>query len=287
MDENKLAQWSTDLEEFHHSILYPTVLVRLPRGGGSGTILYSKPHPDGEGFLTLILTNHHVIEDAIEFKEEFDDIVGRKIPKAIKQVVTVGFYSYRRLSKKASTVGYEADIVAFEKTRDLALLELRDRAEAKYVATLFPEKDKHLYIGQPVVAVGCSLGHKPLPSIGIISSLDEQLKDKNVPVFLSSAQIIYGNSGGALYTLEDKELIGVPCAGDVIIQGFSAQAITHLGYSLPYYLVYDFLREKCYDFIFDPSKTYEQCTKERGEKMDELQKAYEERFKREKALGRV
>lgn len=281
------AVWSTDLEEFHRRVLYPTTLVRTKSGGGSGTVLYSKPHPDGEGHLTYILTNHHVIDDAIEFKEEFDDIVGRKIPKAIKQVVSVGFYSYRHLSKQESVVGYQADIVAFEKGRDLALLELRNRIEAKYVAALFPEKDKHLYIGQPVVAVGCSLGHKPLPTIGVLTSLDEQLEDKNVPVFLSSAAIIYGNSGGALYTLGDMELIGVPCAGDVIIMGFSAQAITHLGYSLPYYLVYDFLREKCYDFIFDESKTPEQCAKEREEKMDELQRAYEERFKREKALGRV
>lgn len=285
MSEQRLAQWGTDLDEFHERIIYPTTVVRTKSSGGSGTVLYSKPHPDGEGNLTLILTNHHVIDDAIEFKEEFDDIVGREVKKPIKQVVSVGFHSYRHLSKEASVVGYQADIVAFEKSRDLALLELRDRTEAKYVATLFPEKGKQLYMGQPVVAVGCSLGHKPLPSIGIISSLDEQIE--NQPRIMSSAQLIYGNSGGALYTLEDKELIGVPCAGDVILMGFSQQAIPHLGYSIPYFVLYEFLREKCFDFIFDSSKTYEQCAKEREDKMDELQRAYEERFKREKALGRV
>jgi len=285
MDQRTLAQWTTDLEEFHRRILYPTTLVRTSKAGGSGTVLYSQPHPDGEGHLTYVLTNHHVIDDAIEFKEEFDDIVGRTVEKPIREIVSVGFYAYRHLSKQASVVGYQADIVAFDKTRDLALLELRDRKQAEYVASLFPEKGKDLYIGQPAVAVGCSLGHKPLPSIGLLSSLDEQIE--NQPRLLSSAQIIYGNSGGALYTLEDKELIGVPCAGDVIIMGFSATPITHLGYSIPWYVLYDFLREKCYDFIFDPGKTYAECDASRKEKMDELQIAWEERYKRERATSRA
>lgn len=284
LDDALQAVWATELEEFHHRILYPTVLVRTKSAGGSGTTLYSKPHPDGEGALTYILTNHHVIDDAITFTEDYDPIVGRDVKKPVREVVSVGFYSYRHLSKQASVVGYQADIVHWDKGRDLALLELRERRGAEYVAALFPEKDKHLYIGQPVIAVGCSLGHKPLPSIGIISSLDEQID--NQPRLLSSAQTIFGNSGGALYTLEDKELIGVPCAGDVIIMGFSAQAITHLGYSIPYFMLYDFLRDGCYEFIYDPSCTYEECEARRQEKMDDLQRAWEARFKREKALGK-
>lgn len=281
MEKEMQTSWGTDLKEFHDKVLYPCALVRTSKAGGSGTVLFSKPHPDGEGYLTYVLTNHHVIDDAITFVEEYDAIVGRDVKKPIREVVSVGFYSYRHLSKQASVVGYQADIVYWDKPRDLALLELRDRKEAEFVAVLFPEKGKHLFIGQPVVAVGCSLGHKPLPSIGMISSLDEQLE--NQPRFLSSAQIIYGNSGGALYTLAEKELIGVPCAGDVIISGFSAQAITHLGYAIPYFVIYDFIREGCYDFIFDETVTYEECEKRRTEKMDELQRAWEERWKRERA----
>ena len=275
--------WETNLDDFHTGILYPTVLVRTEKAGGSGTILYSQPHPDGEGYLNYVLTNHHVIDDAIEFKEEYDDIVGRKVLNAIRAVVSVGVYTYRYLSKQTSVVGYQADIVRFDKMRDLALLELRDRVEMKCVAKLFPETGKHVYIGQPVVAVGCSLGHKPLPSFGVLSSLDEQIENR--PLFMSSAQIIYGNSGGALYTLDEKELIGVPCAGDVVIMGFSASPITHLGYAIPFFTVYDFLREGCYDFVFDPTQTYEECETRRKDKMDELQLAWEDRFRREKAAA--
>lgn len=277
------ARWVTDLEEFHKKILYPTVLVRTKKAGGSGTVIYSRRHPDGDGFLTYVLTNHHVIESAISFEEIFDDVVGRAVKVPIRDVVTVGFYRYRHLSKQAASEGVQGDVVYFHKTRDLALIELRDRREAQYVSTLFPEEGKRLYIGQPVVAVGCSLGHKPIPSVGIISSLDEQIE--NQARFLSSAQIIYGNSGGALYTLEDKELIGVPCAGDVILSGFSTQAIPHLGYAIPYYVIYDFLREGCYDFIFDDSQTYAECEQRRKEKQDALQRAWEERFRRERVLG--
>jgi len=277
------VSWRTDLKEFHEKILYPLTLVRTSKAGGSGTVIYSEPHPDGEGYLTYVLTNHHVIEEAISFTTDYDPLVGRDVKKPVYDVVSVGFYSYRHLSKQASVVGYQADIVHWDRSRDLALLELRDRKKADYVAKLFPEKGKLLYIGQPAVAVGCSLGHKPLPSVGMISSLDEHIE--NQPRLLSSAQIIYGNSGGALFTLDEKELIGVPCAGDVIIMGFSAQAITHLGYSIPWFVLYDFLRDGCFDFIFDESKTCEECEKRRKEKMDELQRAWEERFKREKALA--
>jgi len=645
MMEIPWVNWATNLKEFHEKILYPLTLVRTAKSGGSGTVIFSKPHPDGEGFLTYVLTNHHVIDEAISFSTDYDPLVGRDVKKPVYDVVSVGFYSYRHLSKQASVVGYQADIVHWDKSRDLALLELRDRKQAEYVAAMFPEKGKHLYIGQPVVAVGCSLGHKPLPSIGMISSLDEQIE--NQPRLLSSAQIIYGNclpgdvpvmtnphgqvaiadlrpgdrvaclkgdrmgfsevrrviqsgikpmyrvctsmrsveassdhpflaaaktvtgrdkngkairndwrlewlplrklkvgqpiavaaglpdegkpyvlpdgrqtteeftrlvgcflgdgyvrlrpgqggelvlclfelekqrryshilaewfgkraaadsrgmhlysveaarlfdtlglnypstekhipawvwglphtqkkaliegycdadgyrrhlkstemrfeannrrlieemalcisigyrvgnlhsrmkracsrnqrgqlitpttaswsffaspdsqksnrhllgcyglerldipeglmldrirsiepmgkkpsfdievaeahnfvadgvlvhnSGGALFTLDEKELIGVPCAGDVIIMGFSAQAITHLGYSIPWFVLYDFLRDGCFDFIFDETRTYDECEKRRKEKMDELQRAWEERFKREKALAR-
>jgi len=275
--------WRIDVEEFHQEILYPTVLVRSSKGGGSGTVIYSKPHPDGEGFYTLVLTNYHVIEDALSFKTDFDPVVGRDIKRDTRESVVVGDYEYRHLSKQTSVRSTQADIVFYDKARDLALLELRTRREFPWVAALFPERDQHLYIGQPVVAVGCSLGHKPLPSFGVISSLDEDMQGQKR--ILSSAQIIYGNSGGALYTMGSRELIGVPCGGDVILSGFSSTPIPHLGYAIPYYLIYDFLREGSFEFIFDSTKSIEDCERERNSKRDALQAAWEERWRREKEMG--
>lgn len=274
--------WGLSMEEIvkvHEQILYPTVLVRTAKAGGSGTVIYSEPHHDGEGYHSFVLTNYHVIDDAISFSSDFDPLVGRDVKRPIKQEVQVGFYTYRHLSQQESVASRRAEIVHWDKARDLALLELHGRAKVEHVATLFPETGKHLYMMQTLVAVGCSLGHKPLPSEGKLSSLDERIE--NQPRIMSSAQIIYGSSGGGLYTLSDKELVGIPCAGDVVLTGFSAQMIPHLGYSIPWYVLYDFIREGCYDFLFDESKTYEECMKERDEKMDDLQRAFEERFKRE------
>lgn len=280
MKEERLRE----LEELHYRVVYPTVLVRTSKSGGSGTMIYSKPHPDGDGYLSYCLTNNHVIEEAITFTKNYDSLVGRELPKPLKEIVNISFYRYRDLSRLQAVEGYQADIVAWDTGADLALLELRGRMHVEYIATLFPQYGKKLYMLQPVTAVGCSLGHKPLPSDGKISSLDEQMENR--PRFMSSACIIYGNSGGALYTDWEKELVGVPCAGDVIITGFyNAQAIPHLGYVIPYWAIYDFLREKCYDFIFDDSKTYQECEEARKEKMDALQLAEEERWKRDQARG--
>lgn len=283
MEDMLMAKWIASIPELHEKVLYPTVLVKTSKSGGSGTAIFSQPHPDGDGYLTFILTNYHVVDDAITFTTDYEPMVGRKVEKPIKEIVYVGFYKYRHLSKQKSVVSHQADIIHWDKSLDLALLQLRERVEAEHVAKLFPETGKHPYMFTPVLAVGCSLGHKPLPSIGIVSSLDEQIENR--PKFMSSAQIIYGNSGGALYTLENKELLGIPCAGDVLISGFSAQAIPHLGYVIPYYSIYDFLRDGCLEFIFDESKTYEECMAKREENMDELQKSWEARWRREQALG--
>jgi len=272
-----------EIKEFHEKILYPCTLVRTSKAGGSGTVIYSQPHPDGDGYLTHVLTNHHVVDDAITYATEFNSIVGRDVKRPILEQVTVGFYKYRHLSQQAKSEGSHASILHWDKTRDLALLELVDREKADYVATLFPEEGKHLYMDQEVRAVGCSLGHKPLPSDGIISSLDEQIE--NQPRFMSSACIIYGNSGGALYLRESGELVGIPCAGDVILSGFSAQAIPHLGYAIPFFVIYDTLREWCRDYIWG-ERTYEECEEARKGRMDSWQLALDERYKREQAHGK-
>jgi len=270
-----------EIIELHKKVFYPTVLIRTKDSGGSGTVIYSKPHHDGEGYHSFVLTNHHVVSGAISIVNDFDPKVGRKVDREIKQEVQVGFYTYRNWSQLESVSSRRADIVYWDRERDMALVELHGRAKCDWVAKLFPETGKLLYMGQRVVAVGCSLGHKPVHTRGDISSLDERIE--NQKRIMSSAQIIYGNSGGGLYTEGEKEFIGIPCAGDVVLAGFSAQMIPHLGYSIPWHAPYDFLREGCFDFIFDEEKTYEQCMAEREEQMDSLQLAAEERFKREQA----
>ena len=49
-------------EQEHTEMLYPTVLVRLERGTGSGTVIYSKLNEDQE-YESYVLTNNHVIRN--------------------------------------------------------------------------------------------------------------------------------------------------------------------------------------------------------------------------------
>jgi len=52
----------------HKSYIYPVVRVTTGNGGGSGTIIYSKEFEPSK-FSTYILTNHHIIADAITITE--------------------------------------------------------------------------------------------------------------------------------------------------------------------------------------------------------------------------
>ena len=90
---------------------------------------------------------------------------------------------------------------------------------------------------------------------------------------MSTAQTIFGNSGGALYRYSDEreryEYIGIPSRITVQPLGFSADSITHMGYFIPIERVYNLLRENNYDFIYDSSISFEDCARLRGEIEDE------------------
>ena len=87
---------------------------------------------------------------------------------------------------------------------------------------------------------------------------------------MSSAQTIYGNSGGACYRYSPGrkiyEWIGVPSRISVQPTGFSADAITHMGYFIPIDRIYDLLDENNYNFIYDENVSLEECEKERNNK---------------------
>ena len=55
------ANASMSAELLHEKLIYPVIRVN---GGGSGTIIYSKPNANGT-FSTYALTNYHVIAPAI------------------------------------------------------------------------------------------------------------------------------------------------------------------------------------------------------------------------------
>jgi S1-C subfamily serine protease len=163
-----------------------TVDVAAPGANARSSSLGSGVIYRSDGY---ILTNHHVIEAAIE--QEL--------------AVTV------RLS---SGDVLEAEIVGSDELNDLAVLKVdRDGLPA---INLRPE-DEPLRVGETVVAVGSPFGLDTSVTAGIISALNRELRIDDadglvIPsVIQTDAAINPGNSGGALVDAEGR-LVGINTA---------------------------------------------------------------------------
>jgi serine protease Do len=186
----KSSQKTSSLEDFFKGVPQPAPPTeprsQIERGIGSGVIVSA----DG-----TILTNNHVIEDAIKIKIEMND----------KRVL-------------------EAKVVGTDKLTDLAVLKV----EAKDLPFLNLGDSDKVRVGDIILAIGNPLGIGQTVTAGIISAKGRRtgLSDGSFEDFLQiDAPINRGNSGGALVSLSG-ELIGInsqilsPSGGNIGI-GFS------------------------------------------------------------------
>jgi S1-C subfamily serine protease len=266
-----MANASKEIIQKHEQMFYPTVRVRTKKAGGSGTVVYSKKHKDE--VYTYVITNHHVIADSVSIQKKWDPVLKRKVDKEKLDTVSVEFFRYNNYSHTVGSFAVEADIVAYSEVeggQDWALLRVRDKENlADYVANLFPLKDiDNVHIFDEVYAVGASLGHPPVASDGHISYMDDEID--SFKYWMSSAPTIFGNSGGAVYrwNVDSKkyEYIGIPSRISIQPMGFSADAITHMGYFIPIDRVYALLDDNDYQFIYDDKVSIEDCDKSRDKK---------------------
>ena len=234
--------------EGHNAYIYPVVRVTTGSGGGSGTVIYSKEIESGK-FSTYILTNHHVIADAISISEEWDSALAKKIPVERRSVVYVEQFKYRDVSIPVGTMRIEADIKIYNKNEDMALLRLRYDESVGIVAKIPKAGEENGYkVLDESIAVGCSLLFPPLPTVGVVTRMDFLIN--SLAYHMSSAQIIYGNSGGAMFQ-SDGTLIGIPSM--LVVTGWGSTPITHMGLFVPIDRVYKWMEEERYNFIYDPS----------------------------------
>ena len=266
-----MAKASKEIVQKHEQMFYPTVRVRTKKAGGSGTVVYSKKYKDE--VYTYVITNHHVIEDSIHIDKKWDPVLKRKVDKEILDTVNVEFFRYNNYSHTVGSFAVEADIVAYSEVndgQDWALLRVRDKENiADNVANLFPSHDlDNVHIFDKVFAVGASLGHPPIASEGHISYMDDEID--HYKYWMSTAQTIFGNSGGAVYRWASSrgkhEYIGIPSRISIQPMGFSADAITHMGYFIPIDRVYNLLEDNDYQFIYDDSISIDECKKARKKK---------------------
>ena len=276
-----MAKASKEIIQKHEQMFYPTVRVRTKKAGGSGTVVYSKKHKNE--VHTYVITNHHVIADSVKIEKKWDSVLKRKVDKEKLDTVFVEFFRYNNYSHTVGSFAVEADIVAYSEVeggQDWALLRVRDKENtADWVANLFPLKDlDNVHIFDDCFAVGASLGHPPVASKGMITYMDDEID--SFKYWMSSAPTIFGNSGGAVYRWNDDskkyEYIGIPSRISIQPMGFSADAITHMGYFIPIERVYKLLEENNYQFIYDNKISIEECNKSREGKQKQPEKDEDE-----------
>jgi S1-C subfamily serine protease len=251
----------------HQEILWPTVRIRAEKAWGSGTVIYSGKIGAGQ-FVTYVITCHHVIADNIKIEKKFDHRVGYDIKRENRVPAEVEFFYYENLSKCGGIAGScKADIVAYDEDGDIALLELKKTVEVDPVATLFPlDKVKEIHVFDDTWACGAALAHEPITTKGIINFMNEIL-DNGIEYWMSSAQIIFGNSGGSIFRYSEErdkyEFLGIPARISISMNGFSADPITHMGFFVPITRIYKFLDDNFYSFIHNKEETYESCKAKR------------------------
>ena len=266
--------YAQTFKEKHEQMLYPVVRVRTGKAAGSGTVLWSKK--EDSVVWTYVMTNHHVISSAISVKDVWNPLMGRNIKQEFRSTVAVEYFKYNSFSKNVGVHGVQADIVAYDAKGDLALLKTRDVENvAPHVAKMMSVDDlREIKIYDELYAVGASLGHAPISTKGMLNFMDDEIDD--LSYWLSSAQIIYGNSGGAIFRWSGErvcfEWLGVPSR--VSVAGWGTP-ITHMGYFIPPSRVVNFLKENYFRFIYSDKYTRKDEEKKKGKEVEMRKKALE------------
>lgn len=229
-----------DVEALYHDVLYPSVQVTGPGGVGGGTLLYSR------GGRTYVISAYHVIQ------KESPARGGEEAPGST-EAIRVRLYDER--GALAETV--EGILDAFDEKKDLALLKLRSDRTWPNVARLAPpERLREIKVFTPVYAVGCPLGHDPLPTVGEVATLKKDVGGESF--WMMNAPTIFGNSGGGIFHRETRELIGVSvmiCTYDGVV----STPVPHLGILVSLNTIYDWLDSLGLRFLYDPAADTEEA----------------------------
>jgi len=251
--------------DFYNKMLLPCARVLAHESGGSGTVIYSQK-TDG-GYSTYLLTNHHVVSGLINLKNEWDSLLKRSIKKDFLETAKVHFFEYQWESRDVGYIAVDADILAYDKGEDLALLHLRGGKKPPGVAKLYTRgEERKLRIGDRIICLGCGLLEPPIFTDGRLSVFNREIENRSY--FLTTAASIFGNSGGSIYLEKTGEFLGVPAR--IAVTGlFGMSAVEHMSYAVPITRVYQFLDDQMFRFIYDDAFTEESEEENRKKKREE------------------
>lgn len=234
----------TARERLHEQVYYTVARVRTSEAGGSGVCIYSDYDENDEAH-TYIVTNHHVVEGAIQIEDRFDPTLKVEYPQEDSDTVSVEFFQYNEHSKEVGSESYQADIIAWDhmERRDLALLKLRESEEVMdYVADPLPYEERYsIYLGDRVYAAGAALGYPVFQTAGEVTNAYYEISGQ--PHIGVNSPIAGGNSGGGCFkrgTDDNYYYIGAPAR--VAVEGFGG-AVNHMGFVVPVGIVYEFLED--------------------------------------------
>lgn len=201
------------------SIMEPVVRVE----DASGLFVYSE-----EG-VNLVVTNAHVI----------DELMGDEFNLAEANFATVDRFDYDERGEILGFYQVQADVVAYNKNHDLAMLKLHDKRKYDCVAALVEQNyHKRAKLFDEVILVGCALSDMPVPSKGIISSLSSEIERQMH--WMSTAPIVMGNSGGGCFVKDGGEykLAGLARAIVALLdedgdEDHPKETYSHLNYIIP------------------------------------------------------
>jgi S1-C subfamily serine protease len=220
-----------DVEALYRDVLHPSVQVSGRGGVGGGTLLYSRA---GRSY---VISAYHVVQKA----------------PAGSEAIEVKLYDVRGTPLDPE----EGILAAFDEKKDLALLKLRSDKIYPNVARLASRETlREIKVFTPVYAVGCPLGHDPLPTLGEVATLHKEVGGERF--WMMNAPTIFGNSGGGVFHRETREMIGVSamiCTYDGVV----STPVPHLGILVSLETVYDWLDSLGYRFLYDPEAAPETC----------------------------
>ena len=255
-------------KDIHEKILYPVTRVRASDSGGSGVLIYSEPDPQKpDEFINIALTCQHVIDKNITVKEEWDAVLKRDMKRDIMQEVTVEIFDYDG-SKIVSANSTSSEIIAYDKSHDLAAVKLNNTRKMNYVSTVIPKEDiKDVHIADPVWVSGCSLLHDPFPNSGTLTSLREMIDQK--AYIMQNAPSIFGNSGGGLFHGVTGHLLGLTSRITVTQLGFGMDVQSWMGFSTHPDRLYEFFDHQELQFLYDKNDNYYDAMKRRDNRRKE------------------
>lgn len=241
--------------ELHERILYPVVRVRGQTAGGSGVLVYShEDSRDPRRFINLVLTCDHVVEDLISVREEWDAVLKRDVKRDHFSEATVEVFDYDG-SRVISSNATRAQIVAYDKHHDLAMLRLLHPRQMPYVATVVPKGDiPSLRLFDLCWVSGCSLLHDPFASEGRLTYLREIIEGKTY--LMQNAPSIFGNSGGGLFHGESGHLLGLTSRITGIQLGFGIDIMSWMGFSTHPDRIHEFLEHQELQCVVDSADDY-------------------------------